>query len=82
MKSSAIGCAVLLMTFQGIAGAAEPAACRAPQFAEVGWTDITLTTSLTTAVLEGLGYTPKVITLSTGIAYKAMEGKSIDVFLG
>ncbi|EJM72770.1 choline ABC transporter substrate-binding protein [Pseudomonas sp. GM55] len=82
MKSRAIVCAVLLMTFQGIAGAADPVGCRAPQFAEVGWTDITLTTSLTTAVLEGLGYAPKVITLSTGIAYKAMEGKSIDVFLG
>jgi glycine betaine/proline transport system substrate-binding protein len=82
MKSSAIGCAVLLMTFQGIAGAADSAACSTPRFAEVGWTDIALTTSLTTAVLEGLGYAPKVSTLATGIAYKAMEGKSIDVFLG
>lgn len=82
MKSGAIGCAVLLMTFQGAASAADPSACHAPQFADVGWTDITLTTSLTTALLEGLGYAPKVMTLSTGIAYKAMQGKSIDVFLG
>ncbi len=34
--------------------------CKTIKFSDVGWTDITATTALTTQILKGLGYTPKI----------------------
>ncbi|MBS7545241.1 choline ABC transporter substrate-binding protein [Ancylobacter oerskovii] len=64
------------------AQAAEPAACKAVKFADVGWTDITATTAITSAILEALGYAPKTQVLSVPVTYKSMQTKDIDVFLG
>lgn len=62
--------------------AAEPASCKAVRFADVGWTDITATTALTSRVLEGLGYTPKTQVLAVPVTYTSLKNKDIDVFLG
>ncbi len=62
--------------------AAVPESCQSVHFAEVGWTDITATTALTTEVLEGLGYEAKSDTVSVPIAYSGMKNGDFDVFLG
>ncbi len=62
--------------------AADPASCSTVKFADVGWTDITATTALTSTVLEGLGYKPKSIQASVPIAFTGVKKNQIDVFLG
>lgn len=64
------------------AWAADPAACKAVRFSDVGWTDITATTAVTSLVLKGLGYAPKIEVLSVPVTYTSMKNKNIDVFLG
>ena len=50
-------CAALAAPTLALAQTAEPAACRKISFSDVGWTDITATTALTTTVLDALGPT-------------------------
>jgi len=64
------------------AGAVEPPECRTVRFADIGWTDITATTSLTTVVLQGLGYKANTTIASVPIAFTGLKRKNIDVFLG
>lgn len=62
------------------AGDAE--SCKAVRFADVGWTDIQVTTGAASVVLEALGYTPEVKTLSVPVTYASLKNKDIDSFLG
>jgi glycine betaine/proline transport system substrate-binding protein len=62
--------------------AADPENCKAVRFADVGWTDIQVTTGVTTVILEALGYEPEVKTLSVPVTYASLKNKDIDVFLG
>ncbi|MGE8497397.1 MAG: choline ABC transporter substrate-binding protein [Pseudomonas sp.] len=62
--------------------AVEPAECDLVRFADVGWTDITVTTAVTRVVLTDLGYRTQVKRLSVPDTYKALQDKQIDVFLG
>jgi glycine betaine/proline transport system substrate-binding protein len=62
--------------------AAEDASCSTVRFADVGWTDNTSTTALTSQLLKGLGYKPAVSIMSLPIAYTGLKTKKIDVFLG
>ena len=62
--------------------AAEPESCKTVRFADVGWTDITATTSLASVVLEGLGYQPTATILSVPVTYQSLANGDIDVFLG
>ena len=62
--------------------AAEPASCRNVRFADVGWTDITVTTAVTSKLLQALGYATKTNLISVPVTYKSLENKDIDVFLG
>lgn len=72
--------AFLLIT-AGPATAAEDG-CRTVRFSDVGWTDITATTALTTVVLEGLGYEVNTQVLSVPVTFASLKNKDIDVFLG
>ena len=65
-----------------MAQAAEPESCRTVRFADVGWTDITVTTAVTSKVLQTLGYKTKTNLISVPVTYKSLENKDIDVFLG
>ena len=71
-----------------IAGLAAPQAmaaddsCQPVRFAEVGWTDITATTALTTEVQKAMGYETRIDTVSVPIAYSGMKNDDFDVFLG
>jgi glycine betaine/proline transport system substrate-binding protein len=62
--------------------AGDPESCKTVKFSDVGWTDITATTSIANEILKGLGYTPKITVLSVPVTYASMKNKDIDVFLG
>src|SRR5262245_37511947 len=51
------------------AQAADPASCKKVRFSDVGWTDITATTALTSRVLTGLGYEPSATILAVPVTY-------------
>ena len=78
----AVAAAAAVILSAGAAAAADPASCKTVRFSDVGWTDITATTALASAVLKGLGYTPKTDVLSVPVTYAALKSKNIDVFLG
>jgi glycine betaine/proline transport system substrate-binding protein len=52
------------------------------RLSDIGWTDVTATTALTSQLLRRLGYTPAVTVLSVPVTYTSMKNKDIDVFLG
>jgi glycine betaine/proline transport system substrate-binding protein len=60
--------------------AAQP--CDTVRFSDVGWTDITATTAITSVVLKGMGYKTTTQLLSVPVTYKSMANQDIDVFLG
>lgn len=62
--------------------AAEPAECKSMVFSDVGWTDITSTTALTTTVLNAIGYQTEIKILSLPVTYTAMAQGDVDIFLG
>jgi glycine betaine/proline transport system substrate-binding protein len=64
------------------ASANDPESCKTVRFADVGWTDIQVTTGAAQVVLEALGYAPEVKTLSVPVTYASLKNKDIDVFLG
>jgi glycine betaine/proline transport system substrate-binding protein len=74
--------AAAVVSFAGAAFAGDPDTCKTVRFSDVGWTDITATTSIAAEILKGLGYTPKVTVLSVPVTYASMKNKDIDVFLG
>jgi len=79
---SVLAAAGLLGLQAGTAMAADPASCRAVRFSDVGWTDITSTTAITSAVLKAIGYAPKTTILGVPVTYQSLKNKDIDVFLG
>ena len=81
MTRIAIG-AALALVLAATAAHAENATCKKVRFADVGWTDIQVTTGTITTILEALGYEPEVKTLSVPVTYASMKNKNIDVFLG
>jgi glycine betaine/proline transport system substrate-binding protein len=74
--------AAAILSLAGAAFAGDPDSCKTVKFSDVGWTDITATTSITAEILKGLGYTPKITVLSVPVTYASMKNKDIDVFLG
>ncbi|MFW3616136.1 choline ABC transporter substrate-binding protein [Billgrantia antri] len=82
MHSTALSLGMLACGLAAPAWADEPQSCETVRFAEVGWTDITATTAMTSEVLEALGYQTKVDTVSVPIAYSGMRNGDFDVFLG
>jgi glycine betaine/proline transport system substrate-binding protein len=74
--------AALALGFFATTAQAEDAACKKVRFADVGWTDIQVTTGTTQVILEALGYEPEVKTLAVPVTYASLKNKDIDVFLG
>ena len=74
--------AALALGIASTAALAEDASCKKVRFADVGWTDIQVTTGATSVLLGALGYEAEVKTLSVPVAYASMKTKDIDVFLG
>jgi glycine betaine/proline transport system substrate-binding protein len=67
---------------QASAAAAEPANCRTVRFSDVGWTDITATTALTSRLLQALGYQTITQILSIPVTYASIKNRQIDIYLG
>ena len=84
----AILCVLLLLMIAagtgapGVARAADPATCKAVRMSDIGWTDVTATTAVTSVILEELGYAPKITVLSVPVTFASMKNKDVDVFLG
>ena len=67
-----------------ILAAAGPALaeCTEVSMSDVGWTDITTTTSAAKHVLEALGYEVDVKVLSVPVTFASLESDDVDIFLG
>src|SRR5437764_3057781 len=61
---------------------ADPAQCRIVRLSDIGWTDVTTTTAVFSALLRHLGYRPEITVLSVPVTFASMKNKDIDVFLG
>ncbi|MCF7701806.1 choline ABC transporter substrate-binding protein [Loktanella sp. M215] len=57
-------------------------ACSTVTMSDVGWTDITTTTSATKQVLNALGYETDVKILSVPVTFASLESDDVDMFLG
>ena len=83
MKASPSLLLAAMLSLPVVAHAAEPEQCKTVNFSDVGWTDITVTTAVTSEVLKGLGYKTKTTMISVPVTYKSLaDGKNMDVFLG
>lgn len=60
----------------------EDPSCQTISFAEIGWTDTTVITSLTRFLLDRLGYQTKVDRLSVPDTFKALGSAKLDVLMG
>jgi glycine betaine/proline transport system substrate-binding protein len=58
------------------------AECDKIVFSDVGWTDISATTALTSLIIEALGYETETQVLSVPGTFAALAGGEVDVFLG
>lgn len=65
-----------------VSGLTIAADCSTVRFSDVGWTDITATTAVTSEVLSGLGYQTKTQLLSVPVTYTSLANGDIDIFLG
>jgi len=75
---------VLLASVTALAmtGAAHAAGCDKITFSDVGWTDITATTAVTSLIAQALGYETETQVLSVPVTYEGLAKGDIDVFLG
>lgn len=73
---------LLTLSISTLAFNASANQCETVRFADVGWTDITATTAVTTELLKGMGYKTKTDLLSVPVTYSSMANGDIDVFLG
>lgn len=78
-RNTLMACAATLFL---ATGSAAHAACDEVVFSDVGWTDITTTTSTTKHVLEGLGYKVDVKVLSVPVTFESLKSDDVDIFLG
>ena len=73
---------VIYASFAATANATDPDSCKAVRFSDVGWTDITATTALTSVVLDAMGYESDTQLLSVPVTYTSLKNGDVDVFLG
>ena len=81
MKGCAFA-AIAVALSAGTAAANDPESCKTVRFSDVGWTDITATTAVSSVLLTALGYEPEVQVLSVPVTYASLKNKDIDIFLG
>jgi glycine betaine/proline transport system substrate-binding protein len=78
LKSALLASAVAF----AMSGSAYAAACDKITFADVGWTDITATTAVSSLILTALGYETETQILSVPVTYEGLASGDVDVFLG
>ena len=80
-----ITAAVVALTLLGVPGgavAADGPGCRTVRLADIGWTDVTATTAMFSALVRDLGYDPVTTVLSVPVTYASLKNRDIDIFLG
>jgi glycine betaine/proline transport system substrate-binding protein len=85
-RITSVALALLLLVAAVMAKAAEPSSdppsCKVVRISDIGWTDVTSTSALFSALVRELGYDSQVTVLSVPVTYASMKNKDIDVFLG
>src|SRR5262249_9159501 len=56
--------------------------CKRVRMSDIGWTDVTATSSIAAELLRGLGYESNVELLSLPVMFMSMRNADVDVFLG
>ena len=79
-RKNLLGAATLSLSV--FASGAFAASCDNVRFSDVGWTDITATTAVTSEVVNALGYKASTQLLSVPVTYTSLANGDIDVFLG
>ena len=82
MKALTMTAALMLAVTALPALADDPATCGTVRYSDPGWTDITATNGVAAVLLESLGYTPDIATLSVPVGYEALKNGQTDLFLG
>jgi glycine betaine/proline transport system substrate-binding protein len=82
MKALTTTAALMLAATALPAFADDAGTCGTVRYSDPGWTDITATNGVAAVVLEALGYTPDIATLSVPVGYEALKNGQTDVFLG
>jgi glycine betaine/proline transport system substrate-binding protein len=62
--------------------AGDPPQCQTVRLPDIGWTDVTATTAVFSALLKRIGYRPTITVLSVPVAYASLRNRDLDVFLG
>lgn len=70
------------ITTLAVTSAVNAAGCDKVTFSDVGWTDITSTTAVTSLIVNALGYESETKLLSVPVTYTGLAQGDIDVFLG
>ncbi len=60
----------------------EPPQCQIVRLPDIGWTDVTATTAVFSALLKRIGYRPTITVLSVPVAFASLKNRDLDVFLG
>ncbi|MBX9755122.1 MAG: choline ABC transporter substrate-binding protein [Pseudomonadaceae bacterium] len=82
MKALTASCLALCLSTSLPTNASETDSCALVRFADVGWTDITMTTATTRILLDALGYRTNVKRMSVPETFAALGDNKLDVFLG
>jgi glycine betaine/proline transport system substrate-binding protein len=61
---------------------ADNAACKKIRSADLGWTDIAITTNTASVLLKALGYEMENTLLALTVTYESLKSKDMDVFMG
>jgi glycine betaine/proline transport system substrate-binding protein len=60
----------------------DPPSCQLVRLSDIGWTDVTATTAIFSALLHHLGYRTQITVLSVPVTYASLKNGDLDVFLG
>lgn len=82
MKALTMTAALMLAATALPALADDARTCGTVRYSDPGWGDIAATNGVAAMLLEALGYTPDIATLSVPVGYEALKNGQTDVFLG
>ena len=80
LGAACVGVSLFAMATSAMAG--DAASCQKVRLSDVGWTDITAITAMTSAILEPMGYEGVINQLAVPVTFSSMKSGDIDVFLG
>ena len=80
LGAASVGVSLFSMATSAMAG--DAATCQKVRLSDVGWTDITAITAMTSAILEPMGYEGVINQLAVPVTFASMKSGDIDVFLG